>query len=133
MTINWLTIYLPFTQTSYAIYNMTPYITDRFSFYCIPHTNGLNYTKCPPSEIVTFLHSLTTHEGHILAFALHGLRNQEIAGRFDIVVATVITHRRNIMVKWHMAYLTVKTGKCAANEMLAVIRPYAGDYLPHVQ
>ena len=90
--------------------------------------------QSPPSiEIVTSFHSLTTHEAHILAFALHGLRNQEIAGKFGIVTATVITHRRNIMVKWHTAYRTEKTGKCAANEMLAMIRPYAGDCLPRVQ
>ena len=90
--------------------------------------------QSPPSpEIVTLFHRLTTHEAHILAFALHGLRNEEIAGKFGIVTATICTHRRNIMTKWHIAYLTVKVGKRATHEMLAMVRPYAGDYLPQVQ
>jgi hypothetical protein len=36
------------------------------------------------------------------------------------------------MTKWHIAYVTIYTGKRAAREMLAIIRPYAASYLPPV-
>lgn len=86
----------------------------------------------PPTETVTLFRSLTTQEAHILAFALHGLSSEEMAGKFVISKLTVSTHRRNIMSKWNLAHLHSCSGKRAANEMLATIRPYAATYLPHV-
>ncbi|MCY7357221.1 MAG: LuxR C-terminal-related transcriptional regulator [Rudanella sp.] len=89
-------------------------------------------TNAHPSEIVTFFHGLTNQEAFILAYALLGLRSDEIAGKLGITKLTVNTHRRNTMTKWHSTHLTACTGKRAAHEMLATVRPYAADYLPHV-
>ena len=99
----------------------------------VPHTHGRKFTKPPPTEIVTFFRSLTNQESFILGYALLGLRSDEIAGKLGITKLTVHTHRRNTMTKWHIVHLTERTGKRAAHEMLATIRPYAADCLPRIQ
>lgn len=50
-------------------------------------------------EKIRLFHSLTRQEKKILRFILNGLYNKEIAGRLNISIETVKSHRKNILSK----------------------------------
>lgn len=70
------------------------------------HANGRNL---PPVQKQTKGNALSDREIEVLSLIVQGYINKEIADKLNIALATVITHRRNIMEKLNVRSVSALT------------------------
>ena len=71
------------------------------------HANGRNMPPIPhPTTEST---QLTDREAEVMALVAQGFINKEIADRLSIGLATVVTHRKNIMTKLNLKSVSALT------------------------
>ena len=71
------------------------------------HANGRNMPPLPHDH--STLLPLTDREAEVMALIAQGLINKEIADRLSIGLATVVTHRKNIMTKLNLKSVSALT------------------------
>ena len=71
------------------------------------HANGRNMPPLPHDD--SALLPLTDREAEVMALVAQGLINKEIADRLSIGLATVVTHRKNIMTKLNLKSISALT------------------------
>ena len=71
------------------------------------HANGRNMPPLPHDD--SALLPLTDREAEVIALVAQGLINKEIADRLSIGLATVVTHRKNIMTKLNLKSISALT------------------------
>ena len=71
------------------------------------HANGRNMPPLPHDD--SALLPLTDREAEVMALVAQGLINKEIADRLSIGLATVVTHRKNIMTKLNLKSVSALT------------------------
>jgi DNA-binding NarL/FixJ family response regulator len=100
-----------------TIFNGQQYFSDSIA-QIITRLYSHSAKKAPAPDLLTKTHTLTSREKEIIRLYAEGFSNHEIAGKLNISVRTVETHKNNIMQKFQFRS-TVDMVKFAIRNNLA--------------